>query len=207
MRIFTDQITPNQDQTNDEKKEGGESETVDEKCANTVSEHRALMVKYGALLQGLDFERLGKKVAIRISLVQFAKKIAIGLSVVSLANYPGIAVMVLVKVMLFDVCFILWYMPYVKRWDNIKAILNEFTLLLISYFQLCLSQFTSTGAKPTVGNWLLILIGVSVLANLLIFIGPRTKSAYLYIKRFYLHNKCIGKLRICLGLKKAIVKP
>lgn len=75
------------------------------------------------------------------------------------------------------------YMPKIDTSDQLKQILNEGTLVVLSYVNLLFTDYVSADQYGNIGNAVLFLILCNVLVNLIIFTYQKRLSiAKLYFK-------------------------
>lgn len=82
--------------------------------------------------------------------------------------------------------FVLFFTPFASATEQTRQVLNELTVLVVNYHLICFTDFVSVEMQIHVGNSLIYVIVVNMLANLLLSLVEPAKKLSLYTKRYYL---------------------
>ena len=129
------------------------------------------MNKYGALLDGIDIERIGKTRALTAIIVRALNRLVFVLCVMFFLERPYFTIMFMTQNIVFYTIYITWAQPYNSKALNRRMILFEVINLYVVYHLYCFTEWTDFHQKIVVGNSIILFILAQTLVFLLIFVS------------------------------------
>lgn len=157
------------------------------------------MRKYCAIIENLDLDRVGQNVTILTPLMDLFRRLSLALAVCICTNSPIFVIFVFNFSTLFYLMFILYFSPFKKRTEQIRAVVNELTILVVNYHIICMTDFVrSVHAQNKVGDSMIGVVILNAIFNVYLSLKKPTRKVTLITKRYYLR---------CLSKRAQIVKP
>ena len=143
------------------------------------------MQKYGTLIEGLDFELNGKLITIWAPIVHLLRKLVIGFTLVYFNKMPYFMIFVFNYCILFQLCFLLWCMPEIDYYENVKSIFNKSVLMGIVYHLFCLTEFLDAEIRSEfIGSSALIVVLICIFVNIAFYVVPAYHRFKLSCKKY-----------------------
>lgn len=115
-------------------------------------EHRSFMKQFGVFLVPLKVNRLSTTILALTPVLTLLMRLLIAVSVTRLVNLPIFSIFVFNFAILFHLQFIIYFAPYEKKWEQLRIVLNEITLLILNYHLFLFTNFVSALTYNYVAN-------------------------------------------------------
>ena len=150
------------------------------------------MKSYGALLEGIDLERIGKNKALVYIIVRALHKIVFVLSVMLFIEFPSISIILFTQNTVLFLSYFVWVKPLQQNTSNLLVILEEVVNMFVNYHLFFFTEWTGFEVKSQAGNsiifFMLFQLSLFALINLGLLLGK-------YSDKFSLKNLRYLKLR------------
>jgi hypothetical protein len=99
------------------------------------------MEKYGVLLGHVDLERLGKTVTVISIMIPQIRKLIFAAGIMIFMQMPMFSIITFNYVILFYVCFIVYFQVFDSKREQDIHIINELVLMFVNYHLFCFTSW------------------------------------------------------------------
>ncbi len=126
------------------------------------------METYGLLVSRLKLKHLSPLSAALTPVVDLIFKLLIAFSVTRLTDSPVLVIFMFSYAILLHLSFMLHYLPYEEKWENVKLIFNGLTYLTLVYHLLLFTNFVNYDIYPLIANLVIYLVCANIVINFIL---------------------------------------
>ena len=152
-------------------------------------QHQSFMKTYGALIEGLNIHRIGRKVTLITPIIDILMKLLIAVSVTRLVRWPTFTIFVFNFAILFQAQFQFYFTPQEDRFERFRACFNAVSFLVLNYHLFLFTKFTDQSTHPFIANSVIVLMCFCVAMNVLLTAPIQAFRFLMQMKQRFMRRK------------------